>query len=94
MRLCNLKIFDDKTYEFYDKFIESEPSSIGKYHYDANKVLESIINQEPKNSDKNKYIIVVGDNRYYVDNDHKEIKKLIHSIFLYPLRVNLDKCPS
>ena len=96
-----LKIYDDKTYEYYGTgaslFGQEQPKK-GKYHYNDDNILEKIVEEDEKdnNTSKNKiiYIIESGNEKYYVGNNNKYVKKLIHSIFLYPIRVNLNKCPS
>lgn len=88
-----LKIYDDGTYEYYDKFLESKPTSLGKYHYNANKVLEKLDSYERSDKDTSKYIIETNNKEYHVNKDYKELQKLLHSIFLYPIRANLNKCP-
>ena len=87
-----IKVYNDNTYEYYDKFILSEPTNIGKYHYDANKVLNNL-----RNNNKGKHSYIVEDangNTYTVAKNNKEIKKFLNSIFLQKFRANLNKCPN
>ena len=87
-----MKVYDDNTYEYYGSY--SNPPSIGKYNYDANKVLLNINNYKIGNGKYSYIIIDSKDNKYYVDNEYPEIKKFLESIPMQMIKANLNRCPN
>ena len=103
-----LDIYDDNTYAFYNEIMlkeapGNEPNyigyednpTVGAYKYDVTELINSLKNGS-KNDAKSKYVYIVEDNegnRYYVGSSNKELKKLLNSMFLKKIRVNLNTCP-